>query len=365
MRTITVELGERSYPIHIGKHILAAPELYGSFIDPVSRVMIVTNTTVKKLYLSRLRDALSGFDTGSCVIPDGESFKNLDTFNNIITELLKNRFDRNCCLVALGGGVVGDITGFAAACYQRGVDFIQVPTTLLAQVDSSVGGKTAVNHELGKNMIGAFHQPRGVIADVGVLSSLPAREFSAGLAEVIKYGLIRDEEFFAWLEDNMDAVMARDAQALETIIERSCLNKAEVVAEDEKESGMRAILNLGHTFGHAIETALHYTYWLHGEAVGLGMVMAADLSARLSYLNDDDVERIRNLVERAGLKTRLPDRLRGANLREFMSVDKKVKAGRLTLILLQAIGRAEINSDFDDALLRQTLDSFAGRKGAA
>lgn len=365
MRTITVELGERSYPIHIGKGILSAPELYGSFIDPASRVMIVTNTTVKKLYLENLRGALSGFDISSCIIPDGESFKNLDTLNNIITELLRNRFDRHCCLIALGGGVVGDITGFAAACYQRGVDFIQVPTTLLAQVDSSVGGKTAVNHELGKNMIGAFHQPRGVIADVGVLNSLPAREFSAGMAEVIKYGLIRDAEFFAWLEDNMDAVMAGDAQALETVIERSCRNKAEVVAADEKESGVRATLNLGHTFGHAIETALHYTYWLHGEAVGLGMIMAADLSARLGHLSGDDVERIRRLIERAGLETRLPGRLKGANLREFMAVDKKVKAGRQTLILLQAVGRAEITSEVDDKLLQQTLDSYAGRKGTA
>lgn len=365
MRTITVELGERSYPIHIGKDILTAKDLYGSLIDPSSKGMIITNSTVKKLYLSKVEEALSDFDVVSYTIPDGESFKNLDILNNIVTELLKRRFDRKSCLVALGGGVIGDITGFAAACYQRGIDFIQIPTTLLAQVDSSVGGKTAVNHELGKNMIGAFHQPRGVIADVSVLESLPEREFSAGLAEVIKYGLIRDAEFFAWLEENMDRVSAREPEALETVIERSCANKAEVVAEDEKESGLRAILNLGHTFGHAIETALRYQVWLHGEAVGLGLLMAADMSARLGYLSQEDVARVHKLVERAGLKIALPDKLKSVDLREFMAVDKKAQGGRLRLILLAAIGRATISDDFDESVLQKTLDAFAGRRGTA
>ena len=365
MREIKVELGPRSYPIYIGKGILTSRELYASLLPPSAQVMVVTNTTVKKLYLAGVGDALADFRVGSCVIPDGESYKNLSTFNDIITELLKNRFDRGSWLLALGGGVVGDLTGFAAACYQRGIEFIQVPTTLLAQVDSSVGGKTGVNHELGKNMIGAFHQPRGVIADVGVLDTLPAREFSAGLAEVIKYGLIRDPEFFAWLEENMDKVMAREAVALETVIERSCLNKAEVVAADEREGGLRAILNLGHTFGHAIETALHYHSWLHGEAVGAGMVMAADLSVRQGWLQHEDAARIQQLVLRAGLKTALPAKLKGANLRELMAVDKKVRGGRLNLILLKGLGRAEVVPDFDEALLRETLDAYTGKGVAA
>jgi len=361
MRELKVELGRRSYPIYIGRGILSARELYAGLLPPSAQLMIVTNTTVKKLYLAGVKAALSDYVTSSYVIPDGETYKNLDTLNDIVTELLKNHFDRGCWLVALGGGVVGDITGFAAACYQRGVDFIQIPTTLLAQVDSSVGGKTAVNHEMGKNMIGAFHQPRGVIADTAVLDSLPAREFSAGLAEVIKYGLIRDAEFFAWLEENMEKIMARDADALEHVIELSCRNKAEVVAADEREAGLRAILNLGHTFGHAVETALHYHTWLHGEAVGAGMLMAADLSVRQGWLDAGDAERIRQLLERAGLKTALPPKLHGANLRDIMAVDKKARGGRLNLILLKGIGRAEVVADFDEALLSKTLDAFTGR----
>jgi len=361
MREIKVELGPRSYPIYIGKDILTSSELFASLLPPEAQVMIVTNTTVKKLYLPALKDTLAGYTVSTYTIPDGESYKNLATFSDIITELLKGRFDRGSWLVALGGGVVGDITGFAAACYQRGMDFVQVPTTLLAQVDSSVGGKTGVNHELGKNMIGAFHQPRGVITDVAVLDTLPAREFSAGLAEVIKYGLIRDRDFFAWLEEDMDRIMAREADALETVIERSCINKAEVVAADEREGGLRAILNLGHTFGHAVETALHYHSWLHGEAVGVGMLMAADLSVRQGWLQREDAKRIKQLVQRAGLKTALPDRLHGVNLREIMAVDKKSRGGRLKLVLLKDIGRAEVAEDFDEALLRRTLDAFTGR----
>ena len=365
MREIKLDLGERSYPIYIGKGLLGAPDLYKALLPPAAQVMVVTNTTVKKHYLGAVKAALADFRVSSYTIPDGESYKTLGTFNDIITELLKARFDRGSWLLALGGGVVGDLTGFAAACYQRGIDFIQLPTTLLAQVDSSVGGKTGVNHELGKNMIGAFHQPRGVIADVATLDTLPAREFSAGLAEVIKYGLIRDPEFFAWLEQNMDAVMARDAGALEHIIERSCVNKAEVVAADEREGGVRALLNLGHTFGHAIETALHYHSWLHGEAVGAGMVMAADLSLRQGWLQPDDVARIQSLVQRAGLKTTLPAKLKGANLRELMAVDKKARDGRLNLILLKGVGRAEVVAEFDEALLQQTLALYTGRGAAA
>ncbi|MFM1892207.1 MAG: 3-dehydroquinate synthase, partial [Pseudomonadota bacterium] len=264
-RVLTVDLGTRAYPIYIGAGLCGDPELYRRHI-PSRQVMVVTNETVGPLYLQRVREALAGFELGTVVLPDGEQYKNLEVLNRIFDELLRLRFDRRCTLLALGGGVVGDMTGFAAACYQRGVNFVQVPTTLLAQVDSSVGGKTGVNHPLGKNMIGAFHQPLCVIADTDTLSTLPERELSAGLAEVIKYGLISDPEFFAWLEANMDALRRRDPAALGYAIERSCADKAAVVAADEKEAGQRALLNLGHTFGHAIETGMGYGAWLHGEA---------------------------------------------------------------------------------------------------
>jgi 3-dehydroquinate synthase len=270
---------------------------------------------------------------------------------------LENHFARDCTLVALGGGVVGDMAGFAAACYQRGVAFIQVPTTLLAQVDSSVGGKTGVNHALGKNMIGAFHQPRVVIADTDTLSTLPDRELSAGIAEVIKYGLIRDPEFFAWLETNMEKLLACDTQALTYAIQRSCQNKAEVVAADELESGQRALLNLGHTFGHAIEAGVGYGVWLHGEAVGTGMCMAADLSARLRWLDDASLKRIRALIAAAGLPIRPPASMGPERLRELMAVDKKVKDGRLRLVLMQGIGKALVTAEFDPLKLGETLGS--------
>ena len=300
MREITVSLGDRSYPIYIGSGLILNPDLYAGLLNS-RQIMVVTDTKVEKLHLQTLLQALQQFDVKVHTIPEGEVHKNLETMNGIITALLKNRFARTSCLVAFGGGVVGDITGFTAACFQRGIRFIQVPTTLLAQVDSSVGGKTAVNHEFGKNMIGAFHQPAGVIADVSVLQTLPGRELSAGLAEVIKYGLIRDREFYDWLEVNMDRLIGRDPDALEYAIERSCFNKAAVVAEDETETGVRATLNLGHTFGHAVETGLHYKHWLHGEAVGLGMLMAAHMSMLSGWMSSAACERIRALLVRAGL----------------------------------------------------------------
>ena len=267
---------------------------------------------------------------------------------------------RSDCLIAFGGGVVGDITGFAAACFQRGINFIQIPTTLLAQVDSSVGGKTGVNHRLGKNMIGAFHQPIGVISDVTILDSLPEREFSAGLAEVIKYGLIRDKGFFKWLESNIDKLLMKSSSELAYAIEKSCTNKAAVVSEDEKESGIRAILNLGHTFGHAIETGLNYQTWLHGEAVGMGMVMAAYMSAKMGWLSESDLERIITLISKAGLPIKLVTECKNFNMRELMSYDKKVSNGNLKLILLKKIGDAVITNDFDEKLLNSTIEYFYG-----
>jgi len=310
------------------------------------------------LYLSQLMQSLSNYNTKSIIIPDGESYKTLDTMDSILTSMLEHRFNRDSCLIALGGGVVGDITGFAAACYQRGIKYIQVPTTLLAQVDSSVGGKTAVNHELGKNMIGAFHQPIGVVADTNLLSTLPDRELSSGLAEIIKHGVIRDSDFFSWLELNMDKLVSRDPESLVKAIERSCIIKAEIVAEDEMESGIRALLNLGHTFGHAIETGLNYKEWLHGEAVSVGMSMAADLSCRLGWLDKEKSSRINSLLNKAGLPIELPASLKAANLRELMSVDKKVKAGKLFLILLKDIGHAVVTDKFDESDLQETLTNF-------
>ena len=317
--------------------------------------MIVTNETVGPLYLERVEAALTDYQIGRVVLPDGEQYKTLAVLDQIFTALLEQRFDRRCTLLALGGGVVGDMAGFAAASYQRGVDFIQVPTTLLAQVDSSVGGKTGVNHPSGKNMIGAFHQPRCVIADTATLDTLPDRELSAGLAEVIKYGLINDPEFFTWLEQNMAALRARDTSALAYAIERSCSDKAAVVAADEREAGQRALLNLGHTFAHAIETGMGYGTWLHGEAVGAGMCMAAAMSARLGWLSDGQVKRTEALIAAAGLPVRPPREVSAQRLLELMAVDKKVMDGRLRLVLLQDIGHAIVSVDFDPTALKQTL----------
>ncbi len=352
MKTLRLNLGDRGYPIHIGHDLLAQGKLIIPYIEG-TRVAIVSNETVAPLYMPILSKELAGFRPLSIVLPDGERYKNLDTLNRIFTALLEARCDRKTTLIALGGGVVGDMTGFSAACYQRGVPFIQVPTTLLAQVDSSVGGKTGINHPLGKNMIGAFHQPRCVVIDTDTLNTLPGQELSAGIAEVIKYGLIRDRQFFTWLEDNMEALLARDSQALSHAIERSCANKAEVVEVDEKETGVRALLNLGHTFGHAIETGTEYA-WLHGAAVAAGMVMAAALSHRLGWLPREDLRRIEALVKRAGLPTR-PPALPAAGFIELMSVDKKARDGKMRLVLLKAIGAAVISDDCPPALLKDTL----------
>ncbi len=357
MKTLTVDLGERSYPIYIGRGLLRQPELLRPHISG-RQVMVVSNEVVAPLYLEPVRAALEGFETAEVILPDGEQYKTLDTLNTIFDRLLEKRFNRTCTLVALGGGVVGDITGFAAATYQRGVHFIQIPTTLLAQVDSSVGGKTGVNHPLGKNMIGAFHQPRAVLADTDTLDTLDDRQLSAGLAEVIKYGLIRDAAFFDWLERHTVDLMNRDPEALAEAIERSCRHKAEVVAADERESGQRALLNLGHTFGHAIETGAGYGVWLHGEAVGAGMYMAADLSRRLGWIGNDDQARVGRILEASGLPLEPPRGMDPDRFLELMAVDKKVLDGRIRLVLLKAIGEAVVTDQFDPAILRATLESF-------
>lgn len=357
MKTLQVELDDRSYPIHIGRGLLSSPDCLSRYIHG-RQVLVVTNETIAPLYLDAVTAALTDCQLESVVLADGESLKNLQTLDELVGKLLWHRFSRNCTLIALGGGVVGDITGFAAACYQRGVPYIQIPTTLLAQVDSSVGGKTAVNHRLGKNMIGAFHQPRAVLADTDFLQTLPARELAAGLAEVIKYGLIRDSDFFDWLEKNMPRLLAGDSEALTYAIEQSCRNKAEVVAADEREAGQRALLNLGHTFGHAIETGLNYQDWLHGEAVATGMVMATDLSRRLGFIDAAVVTRISNLIERAGLPVIPPASVDATMFRNNMAVDKKARDGRVFLVLLKSLGEAVVSQDYDDAELTATLAYF-------
>jgi len=360
MQTLTVDLGDRSYPIYIGTGLIDRADLILPHLKQ-KRVAIVTNTTVGPLYLDRLTSTLegAGVQVLPIVLPDGEVYKNWETLNSIFDALLSNRAERKTTLIALGGGVIGDLTGFAAASYQRGVPFIQVPTTLLAQVDSSVGGKTGINHPLGKNMIGAFYQPQLVLADTETLNTLPDRELSAGLAEVIKYGLIRDLAFFEWLEANMAKLVARDTEALAYAIRRSCENKAEVVAADERESGQRALLNLGHTFGHAIETGMGYGNWLHGEGVAAGTLLAADLSRRMGLIGQVDVDRIQALFERAKLPTRAPDLGYDAYM-SYMGVDKKVEAGRIRFVLLKAIGEAFVTADYPADLLRKTLSEAVG-----
>jgi 3-dehydroquinate synthase len=351
---LTVDLGERSYPILIGSGLLGTPGLLSPYIQG-SQVLIVTNETIAPLYLSRLEESLSGYQVNTVVLPDGEKYKNLEILNRIFDCLLENRHNRTTTLIALGGGVVGDMTGFAAACYQRGVNFIQIPTTLLAQVDSSVGGKTAVNHPKGKNMIGAFYQPRCVIADTDTLKTLPEREFHAGLAEVVKYGLIADVDFLKWLEVNINDLMARKPEVLADAVRRSCENKAKIVSLDEREGGIRAILNLGHTFGHAIETAQSYKNWLHGEAVAAGMVMAAELSRLLGWISLEDRQRVETLVAKCQLPTWAPENIDGQAMLELMAVDKKVLDGSLRLVLLCSLGDAVVTSDFDQAKLIQLL----------
>ena len=343
METLNVELGDRNYPIHVGQGILERSRLLLPYLlQP--KVAVVSNTIVAPLYLQRfarpLRDA--GIEVDEIILPDGEQFKNWQTLNSIFDVLLQRRCERSTTLIALGGGVVGDMSGFAAACYQRGMPLIQVPTTLLAQVDSSVGGKTAINHPLGKNMIGAFYQPRLVLADTDVLATLPDRELRAGLAEVIKYGLIRDLPFLDWLEMHLERLLAREPKALEYAICRSCMNKAEIVVADEHENGERALLNLGHTFGHAIETGMGYGEWLHGEAVAAGIMMAAELSCQLGWIGEADVVRVEKLLLRAGLPVSGPA-MGAESYFDLMQHDKKVQDGKLRLVLFKQIGKAIVS----------------------
>ncbi len=355
MQTLTVGLAERSYPIQIGTDLLTNAELLKAYL-PRKRAAIVTNTTVAPLYLEKLQNTLRtiGVESISVILPDGEVYKTGDTLNLIYDALLTHRCERSTPLIALGGGVIGDMTGYAAATYLRGVPFIQIPTTLLSQVDSSVGGKTGINHPLGKNMIGAFYQPQLVLADISTLNTLPDKELSAGLAEVIKYGLIRDLPFLEWLELNMEKLLARDSGALQYAALRSCQNKAEVVAADERESGERALLNLGHTFGHAIESGMGYGNWLHGEGVAAGTMMAADLSQRLGWINATDVTRIRNLFLRAKLPVVAPD-LGVETYLDYMGHDKKVEGGKLRFVLLKQVGQAVLTGAVPADLLEQTL----------
>lgn len=354
MQTLKVDLGERSYPIYIGEGLLDQPELLAPHIAG-RQVAIITNETVAPLYLERLTRSLSAFSVISVVLPDGEAFKNWETLQLIFDGLLAARHDRRTTVVALGGGVIGDMAGFAAACYQRGVDFIQIPTTLLSQVDSSVGGKTGINHPLGKNMVGAFYQPNVVLIDTASLKTLPARELSAGLAEVIKYGLICDEPFLGWLEENVERLRALDQQALTYAIERSCAAKAAVVGADERESGVRATLNLGHTFGHAIETHMGYGVWLHGEAVAAGTAMALEMSARLGWISQQERDRGIRLLQRAGLPVVPPEEMTEADFLEHMAIDKKVIDGRLRLVLLRRMGEAVVTDDYPKEVLQATL----------
>jgi len=359
MQTITVDLNERAYPIHIGTALLTRPELILPHLAR-KQAAIVTNTTVAPLYLEALSKPLmaEGVDIVTIILPDGEEYKNSDTLNLIYDALLTHHCERKTTLIALGGGVIGDLTGFAAATYLRGVPFIQIPTTLLAQVDSSVGGKTGINHPLGKNMVGAFYQPKLVLADTTTLSTLADRQFSAGLAEVIKYGLIRDLPFFEWLEQNMSKLLMRDPEALAYAIKRSCENKAEVVIADEHEGGVRALLNLGHTFGHAIEAGMGYGNWLHGEAVAAGTMLAAALSQRLGWISEAEVSRIRALFERARLPVNAPD-LGVEVYLEHMAVDKKVENGRMRFVLLKSIGTAVIIANVTEQALREALQETA------
>jgi 3-dehydroquinate synthase len=357
LANLDVDLGERSYPIFIGQGLISDGNLIRSYIHS-HQVLIVSNETIAPLYMEKMLASLEGLQVEQVVLPDGEKYKNLEILNRIFDRLLEKRFDRGCTLIALGGGVIGDMTGFAAACYQRGVDFIQVPTTLLSQVDSSVGGKTGVNHPLGKNMIGAFYQPNAVIIDIDTLKTLPPRELSAGLAEVIKHGIIIDADYFSWLEMHVQDLRDLDPSALAHAIKGSCAIKSRVVSQDEKEAGVRALLNYGHTFGHAIETGMGYGVWLHGEAVGAGMCMAARMSRILGWLNDKEESRISALVEAAGLPTEPPSDLSGHRFRELMAVDKKVLAGQLRLVLLKCIGNSLISKDFDASALDKTLSSY-------
>mgnify|MGYP001217451016 CR=1 FL=1 len=359
MQTVNVNLGERSYPIIIGNGLLDNGKLLSPLLAPhlqKAKVVIISNDVVAPLYLEKVKPLFAAQSCAEIVLPDGEQHKNLDAVAHIYDRLMQGKYDRNTTLVALGGGVIGDITGFAAATYQRGINFIQLPTTLLAQVDSSVGGKTGVNHPLGKNMIGAFYQPSCVIADTEVLHSLPAREVKAGLAEVLKYGLISNPEFFYWLAENSEAILRLDQECLAELVRVCCEAKADIVAKDERESGIRALLNLGHTFGHAIETAAGYGTWLHGETVAMGMVMAADLSVRLGMLEQRSAGKIRAVLEENfGMPVIPPADITVDRYLDLMASDKKAELGKIRFILMKAIGDAVITGDVDGEALSATL----------
>ncbi|XP_031250462.1 3-dehydroquinate synthase, chloroplastic-like [Pistacia vera] len=359
---VNVDLGDRSYPIYIGSSLLDQPDLLQRHVHG-KRVLIVTNNTVGPIYLDKVTDALTrgnpNVSVESVILPDGEKYKDMDTLMKVFDKAIESRLDRRCTFVALGGGVIGDMCGYAAASYLRGVNFIQIPTTVMAQVDSSVGGKTGINHHLGKNLIGAFYQPQCVLIDTDTLNTLPERELASGFAEVIKYGLIRDAEFFEWQEKNIDKLMARDPSALAYAIKRSCENKAEVVSLDEKEGGVRATLNLGHTFGHAIENGLGYGEWLHGEAVAAGTVMAVDMSYRLGWIDDSIVKRVLNILKQAKLPTAPAETMTVETFKSIMAVDKKVADGLLRLILLKGpLGNCVFTGDYDRKALDDTLHAF-------
>ena len=357
-RQVQVDLGSRSYCVHIGPGIIVRADIM-RFIDG-DQVLIVTNETVAPLYLEMVREQITDKKVHDIILPDGEQFKNLEVLDEIFSKLLAEKHDRSTTLIAVGGGVIGDMTGFAAATYLRGVSFIQVPTTLLAQVDSSVGGKTAVNHPLGKNMIGAFHQPRTVIVDTNTLQSLPDREFSAGIAEILKYGLIADVDFFNWLEREIDSLMSRDVGKLTYAIEQSCRIKAKVVGSDETEQGVRAILNLGHTFGHAIETFQNYRHWIHGEAVSVGILMAMQMSYLRGNLEISHVHRVSELLQHCSLPVKPPHNMTIVDFNKLMLRDKKVRNEKLRLVLLEKIGKAKVIETFERELLQRVLSEFCG-----
>jgi 3-dehydroquinate synthase len=358
VQTLQVDVGHSRYPIAIGSGLLTNRELLDAHIRGRD-VLIVTNTTVARLYLGKLTDSLGSKRVAECILPDGEQHKTLQTAGWVFDALVAKKMNRDAAVLALGGGVVGDIAGFAAACYQRGIGYVQLPTTLLAQVDSSVGGKTGVNHPGGKNLIGAFYQPLGVIADTDTLATLPDRELRAGLAEVIKYGCVWDPLLFDWLDHNMPKLLARDVDALTYAIARSCEIKATVVAKDEREQNLRAILNFGHTFGHAIEAATAYEVYLHGEAVALGMLIAAKFSHKAGLIDGAVNDRVRNILGRAGLPTE-PPRVGAARVQELMQMDKKVLGGAVRLVLLEKLGRAIVTTDYPQAALDATLAEFFG-----
>ncbi len=361
-KSLQLDLGAQSYSIHIGQNLIAEPSLFESCVKG-RQVLVVTNDIVAPLYLQKVLNSLDRLEhpadsIKTLILPDGESHKTFTTLQQILDELVQCNFDRQSLLIALGGGVVGDMTGFAAAIYQRGVSFVQVPTTLLSQVDASVGGKTAINHPMGKNLIGAFHQPKAVIIDTDTLGTLPPREYAAGIAEVIKYGCIMDHAFLTWLEQNINAINQQDPATNEHLIYQSCLNKAKLVSADEKEAGIRSHLNFGHTFGHAIENALGYGTWLHGEAVAMGMLLATKLSQLLGLVTEADLKRLEKLVSDFNLPTKLPDHLDNKTLIDIMQRDKKVQQHKIGFIILKSLGQAIMVDEVNEPLLEQTLNYY-------